>query len=342
MRLPPSGRRAEENTLMSTKSRRSNETSSATTELAPERPIETVADLLDAARRHGLKLTTDRTDFDRSGLDFLVVHAHDEQGVPWIVRTPRRPDVLDGARVEARVLDLVRERLPVAVPDWRVHAADVIAYPRLEGTPAITIDAASGPAWNIIDPAALPPPFLDSFARALACLQSVMPDEARAAGIPVKSIAEVREEYARHMVATREALAPSDAMWARWQRWLADDALWPQHLALVHGDLHPGHMLLDPTARLVGVLDWTEARVTDPSVDFAMFAGCFGRGALEALLVRFEAAGGGTWPRLVDHALERWSAFPVVAAEWALRTNNDAALAHARGHLAAASAEPAG
>jgi hypothetical protein len=31
---------------------------------------------------------------------------------------------------------------------------------------------------------------------------------------------------------TRAALAPSEAVWTRWQRWLDDDATWPTHLAL--------------------------------------------------------------------------------------------------------------
>jgi len=301
----------------------------------PARPVETVADLLEAARIRGLSLTTEAAEFDRTGLDFLVVHARDEQGTPWIVRTPRRPEVFASSRVEARVLRLVRPRLPVAIPDWRVHAREVIAYPRLDGTPAVTIDPGAGFSWNIIDPSALSEVFLESFARALAALQAVAPEEAASAGVPTKIVAEAREELGRAMHEARGALEPPEAVWARWHRWLEDDALWPPHLALVHGDLHPGHMLLAADGRLTGILDWTEAQVTDPSVDLAMFCGCFGRGALEALLPRFEAAGGETWPRLADHAAERWAAFPALAAAWALRTGNAAILEHARGQLAA-------
>lgn len=298
-------------------------------------PTDTVADLLAAAGRHGLRLTTEHTDFDKSGLDFLVVHARDDDGTPWIVRTPRRPDVFEASRVEARVLALVRSRLPVAVPDWRVHAPDVIAYPRLAGTPAVTVDPSTGPVWNLIDPAAPSAVFLDSFARALVALQAISPEAAAEAGVPTRTIAEVREALGRSMEATREALAPSDAVWARWHRWLEDDQRWPQYVALVHGDLHPGHMLLDEDGRLVGILDWTEAQVTDPSIDLAMFFGCFGRAQLEALIAQIEQAGGATWPHLADHAAERWAAWPVLAAEWGLRTGNEAVLGYARAQLAA-------
>ncbi len=297
--------------------------------------VTTVADLLQAAGRRGLRLTTDQTDFDRAGLDFLVVHARDEAGVPWIVRTPRRAAVVDAARIEARVLALIRDHLPVAVPEWRVHATDVIAYPRLGGTPAVTIDLTAGPTWNLVDPAAPSEPFVASFAGALAALQAIPPAVAIAAGAPFTTIDDVRRDLAQAVSDSRDVLQPSEATLARWQRWIDDDTSWPRSVALVHGDLHPGHMLLGDDARLIGILDWTEAHVTDPSVDLAMYFGCFGRPALETLIERFARAGGTTWPGLAGHAAERWAIFPAIAAQWALRSGNDAVLAHARGMLAA-------
>lgn len=297
-------------------------------------PTLTVADLLAAARRHGLDLTSTQDELDGTGLDFLVAHAVDAHGTPWIVRSPRRPDVYESSAAEARTLKVVRTHLPVAVPDWQVHAPDIIAYPRLPDIPAVTMSA-EGPQWNNLDPAAPSDTFIRSFAAALASLQSIPPTD----GIPVRENAEVRASLAKTMDATREALQPSEAVWARWHRWLADDEMWPQHIALVHGDLHPGHMLLADDGRITGILDWTEACFTDPSIDLAMFLGCFGRPALERLLPPFIAAGGRTWPRLVDHAAERWAAFPPLAAEWALRTDNPAILEHARAYLAPVTAE---
>lgn len=308
-------------------------------ESAPEfSPIATVAELLEAAGRHGLRLSSDQEDVDNSGLDFLVVHACDQDGVPWVVRTPRRVDVLTSMPIEARVLALARSRLPVAVPDWRVFAPEVIAYPRLEGMPAVTIDPTRGPSWNIIDPAAPADVFMDSFAAALVALQAIPIAAARDAGVPIKTVDAARQAIGGAMAATREVLQPPDALWARWQRWLEADELWPRYEALVHGDLHPGHMLLGGDGRLTGILDWTEAQITDPSIDLAMFFGCFGPQALDGLITRFESAGGQTWPGLRRHAAERWAASPALAAEWALRAGNDAVLEHARGQLAALSA----
>ncbi|WP_437736882.1 macrolide 2'-phosphotransferase [Sorangium sp. So ce1335] len=304
-------------------------------------PIESVGALLDAARREGLRLVTSQADFDQTGLDFRVVHAHDEDGVPWVVRTPRRPAVVASARVEARVLALVRKHLPVAVPDWRVHTDQVIAYPRLVDVPAISIDPEAGVRWHRLDPAAPSDAFIASMAAALAALQRIGAAEIEAAGVPVKSIDDARQAHARAMDETRAVLAPPDVVWARWQRWLANDAIWPRHLALVHGDLHPGHMLLDEGGRLTGILDWTEAHIGDPSTDFALFAGAFGKGVLDTLITRFEAAGGATWPGLAAHAAERWAAWPAMAAKWGVDSGNEGVIEHARSFLPGLVAESA-
>jgi aminoglycoside phosphotransferase (APT) family kinase protein len=300
-------------------------------------PLSTAVELLAAARSHGLVLTADQPELDGTGLDFLVLHARDESGVPWIVRTPRRQVVLDSAHVEARVLGLVRPALPVAVPDWRVFGDTIIAYPRLDGTPAVTVEGGA-PTWHHVAPGNLPEAFLASFAKALCALLAIPAEVASRAGVPRQTVAEAREQLRIQMLATREALAPGPRTWARWQRWLENDALWPAESKMVHGDLHPGHLLLDAEATLVGILDWTEAKVTDPSFDLAMFFGCFGGDALERLAPHLRAHGAPLAHGWEQHAKERWAAFPIVGADWALRTENQAILDYARHQLAEAEA----
>lgn len=318
----------------------SADSSSPPKDLSPELPA-SVAELLARARAHGLELAAEREELDTMGLDFVVAHARDASGAPWIVRAPRRADVIAAARVEGRVLGLVGPRLPVAVPGWRIHAADVIAYVRIEGVPAVSLTA-EGPVWNIVDPSAPAPVFIESCARTLAALQAIAPEDAEAAGVPVHTIAAARAEMAEAMRETRAVLQPSAALWDRWQRWIDDDASWPEHVALVHGDFHPGHWLLASDGRLVGVLDWTEARVGDPSIDLALFFGCFGRAALARLVDDFVAAGGRAWPRIVEHAAERWAASAAKGAQWALRHGNDAVLEFTRAQMQAIEAETAG
>jgi aminoglycoside phosphotransferase (APT) family kinase protein len=287
-----------------------------------------IADFIAAAARRGLSLTPEGARLDTMGLDFVVLHARDAGGTPWIVRSPRRPDVAAAAAIEARVLARIAPHVPFAVPDWRIHDPELIAYPRIPGTPAVTLDTGA-PVWNVIDPAAPSDTFIASYASAIAALQRVPSDD-----LPIETIADARAKLEHAIDVARDLLAPSATILTRWRRFLDGDT-WPAHLALTHGDLHPGHMLLDATGRLTGVIDWTEAKLSDPVLDIAMFAGCFGRAALDRFVPLFERAGGRTWPSLIDHALERWAIWPALGAEWAHRTNNPGILDHVRAQLAA-------
>jgi macrolide phosphotransferase len=285
--------------------------------------LESMEQILAAAREHGLDLTPTARDPDISGADYVVAHAADAQGVPWVVRAPRRADVVQGAERERRALALVRPRLPVAVPDWRLYSPEVIAYPRLGGEPAAGVDlAAGGYVWRF-DERAPPAVFLESFATALAALHGILPEEAGSAGLPVRSPAEVREEFARKVARAREVLDLPDTVGDRWQRWLADDTYWPGGCVPVHGDLHPGHILVDGDHAVVGLLDWTEAHVGDPATDFALLYATLGRETLTRVLRRYAAAGGRAGPRMEEHVVETWSAYPVVLADFALLTGED-------------------
>ncbi|HEY0706177.1 MAG TPA: macrolide 2'-phosphotransferase [Polyangia bacterium] len=303
-------------------------------------PAISASTILARAAAHGLSLTSESDEVDGMGLDFVVVHARDAAGTPWVVRCPRRQDVVTSAAVEAKALAFLAPHLPVAIPEWRLHTNDVIAYPRLPGTPALTMNPDGTPHFNVVDPGSPSDGFVDSVATFLAALQGIDTAAARAIGVPVRSMTEVRSTWAATMMSTRAVLAPSEASWARWQRWLANDEFWPTHVTWSHGDLHPGHMLLNESGRMTGVLDWTEAAVGDPGVDLAMFYGCFGAAAFARLHDRFVRAGGRVWPGLSQHVAEQWFAFPAHGAAWAMRTNNPGVLEFARNTLRASEAQP--
>jgi macrolide phosphotransferase len=279
--------------------------------------------LLAAAREQGLQLTAKRPELDGSGADFIVVHAVDEHGTPWVVRSPRRPDVLERAAAERRALALVRARIPAAVPDWRLFSPQVIAYPRLGGEPAAVIDMSAGGYVWCFDEKNPPAVFIDSLASFLAALHGIAEEDAVAAGLSVQRPSQIREAYARRMERSREVLNVPDAVWRRWQAWLAGDSYWPEHSALVHGDLHPAHILVNEERRVTGILDWTEAHVGDPATDFALQYATLGRGTLSALLERYRASGGRAWARMEEHVVEMWAAYPVVIAEFALATGEE-------------------
>jgi len=286
--------------------------------------IDSVEALLAAAREHGVRLTATRPELDETGADFIVAHAVDGDGVPWVVKAPRRADVLERAAAERRTLEMVRSRLPVPVPEWRVFSPEVIAYPRVSGDPAAVVDLeAGGYVWRF-DETAPPAAFGETLAAALAALHGIGHDAVAGAGLRVQGPAEFRQAFAERADRSREVLDVPEPVWRRWQTWLSDDSFWPEHSALIHGDLHPAHVLVDGEHRVTGLLDWTEASVADPAADFALFYATLGRDWLSGALERYRAAGGRVWPRMADHVVETWFAYPVVIADFARLTGEDA------------------
>lgn len=63
---------------------------------------------------------------------------------------------------------------------------------------------------------------------------------------------------------------------------------------LIHGDLHPPHILIDRDLRVTGLLDWTEAKVADPAKDFLLYQTILGETETARLIGFYEEAGGGS------------------------------------------------
>jgi len=272
--------------------------------------------------------------FSEIGLDYRVAFASTTTGERWVLRVPRRSDVVGKSALEARVLTLISQHLPVAMPDWRVHSDELVAYPLLPGTPGVTLDAGTGEVcWNFDRSA---PTFSVTLGQAVAALHAIDVEEARAAGLRILAPDEVRAELRANIDTVDRELGVATNLLHRWLAWLAGDSFWPEHSTLVHGDLHVGHVLVDSQARATVILDWTEARVADPAIDFIFHLHAFGTEGLELLLVEYEKAGGRIWPRLIDHCAELLSAFAVAYALYALTTNDPAHLQATRAQLAGA------
>lgn len=290
-------------------------------------PLDDDAAVLDHARRHGLALAGPIA-WNDIGLDFRAGFATDEAGLAWVLRLPRRPDVRPRAENEARALRLFRGRLPVEVPDWRVVTPELIAYPRLAGITAVTVDPATRePTWNIDRES---PIFAASLAQALAALHGIDPAEAGAAGLKVSSPEDARRGFAADLDRVEREIGVGPDLARRWRAWLDDDAAWPPFAAPVHGDLHAAHVLVDEASRATGLLDWTEAEVGDPSIDFVFHLMGFGAEGLDRLLAEYEAAGGRTWPGIRAQVGERLAAFPIKYALFALTSGLDEHLAAVR------------
>ncbi|MGW6855725.1 macrolide 2'-phosphotransferase [Streptomyces xanthophaeus] len=274
---------------------------------------------------------------DESGWDFHVTHILDTGGTPWILRRPRRPEAARQLAVEGAVLAAVRDRLPVAVPHWRLHSTQLVAYPRLPGVPAGAEDQATLVYGWDIDPLAAPEAYLEPLARALAEVHRTPHGALPALHAPTPEA--LRAGVADRLARARTELRLPAATTRRWHAWLDDDALWPDRLVPVHGDVHPGHTLVERTRsgppRLSGLLDWANAGIGDPSADFVDMLYAGGPPVLDLLLDAYRRAGGEVRPGMREHVLARASFLWVHVALRGLDTGRPAWVETALSRIAA-------
>ncbi len=279
----------------------------------------TVQEVMDITRKQGLPLQEDSLEFNESGLDFQVVFAKDQEGEEWTLRIPRRPDVMPRTKVEKEALDVVNEHVSTfQAPNWSIYADDLIAYKKLDGIPAGTIDhEIQNYVWEI-DINHVPTNFHKTLAIALADLHTIPLEKVAKADLIIHSPEEARQSMIERMEAVKEKFGVGEALWNRWQAWVNNDEMWPKRTGFIHGDIHAGHLLIDGDAKVTGIIDWTEVKVTDISTDFVGYYQLFGEDGLISLIDAYKEAGGYSWPLMKEHIMELSAAYPVAIAEFAL------------------------
>ncbi|MBE6068189.1 MAG: Mph(B) family macrolide 2'-phosphotransferase [Clostridium lundense] len=276
-------------------------------------------EVIEIATKHGLALREDTLVFNESGLDFLAVFAEDEQGNEWVLRLPRREDVMPRTKSEKQALDLVNQYITeFQAPNWDIYTDKLIAYKKLDGVPAGTIDhEIQNYVWEI-DINNVPNCFHQTLGKVLAELHGIPKDKVVEAGLTVHTSEEVRQSMRERMHVVRAKFGVGESLWNRWQTWLNDDEVWPKKTGFIHGDIHAGHILIDKDANVTGLIDWTEAKITDVANDFVFHYKAFGEEGLESLIKAYKEAGGYYWARMKEHIIELVAAYPVAIAEFAL------------------------
>ena len=270
------------------------------------------------ARKYGLKVKEESLVFNQSGLDFLVVYAEDDKCEEWVLRFPRREDVMPRTSIERKALDLVNKYVTFQTPVWSVYEDDLIAYKKLTGVPAGTIDPEiQNYVWEM-DYENVPEQFHQTLAKALASLHTVPKAEALKVGMIVHTAEEARKSMIERMEKVKAEFGVGESLWKRWQTWVKNEELWPQETGLIHGDVHAGHTMIDKDANVTGLIDWTEAKVTDVSNDFVFHYRVFGETGLEKLIDYYRKAGGIYWPAMKEHIIELTAAYSVAIAEFAI------------------------
>lgn len=272
------------------------------------------------ANNNGLDILEDTIKMNESGVDFQVAHAKDLNNVKWILRVPRRPESMRNALQEKAALDIINKQASFQVPDWSIFSEDLIAYKQLSGVPAATVDVEQQSYVWSFDETNVPDEYYDSLGRTLANLHSLTHQEFKSIRVEFLGGHELRASMKQRMERVKEQYAINKKLWERWQAWLAEDSFWPSFVGVNHGDLHPGHILINQDNYVTGLIDWTEVGVADVSVDFLSHQLLFGKDGLTKLINAYDNAGGKTWSRMDDHIIELLTTSAITVAEYAQAT----------------------
>lgn len=189
-----------------------------------------------------------------------------ELGGLWIVRVPRREEVRASMRTEARLLPALAPALPVPVPRFEVvEDTDVffVAYRKLAGEP-LDPSVCGGPHGA---------PLAAKLGRFLATLHAFPPAAAVAAGVVAADaagwLARQQELFERCLRDVVPLLDPEERRRAR-GLFEAFVSSWDGSLVtvLAHADLGPAH-ILHRGRSVTAVIDWSDACLGDPALDFA-------------------------------------------------------------------------
>jgi aminoglycoside 2''-phosphotransferase len=201
------------------------------------------------------------------GWDSVALLVNDQ----LVFRFAKRPDAAERQAREADLLPLLSDRLPLPVPRYTYTWTDpvwpgkrIVGYRLIVGEPLTPTRA----DYHTTQAAQL--------GEFVSALHAVPLEEARRHGVMGRDAASLREAYRGFFTKVRENMLPlftaqeRAAIVAFWSGYLDDDACFAFTPTLVHRDLVPEHVLFGPaTGNLTGVIDWGDAGIDDPAVDFA-------------------------------------------------------------------------
>lgn len=227
----------------------------------------------------------------------------------WVFRFPRSAEAAGMFEWERNVQGLVRDRLlPVATPRIELWGAPGPHFPHpfaghryVPGVRADDPDVPRDPSLG------------QTIGELLGRIHSVPEREARAAGV------EFDRDGAREWYDDVLSLAPSlrdlgsrvaPALdWLERVRGIPDAYAGPPRF--IHNDLCPDHILIDPdSGRVTGIIDWTDAALGDPALDFVVLVAWQGWRFVDEVRTAY--------PLSLDDAFERRLAFlaRVMSLDW--------------------------
>ncbi|MFT5680433.1 MAG: aminoglycoside phosphotransferase (APT) family kinase protein [Myxococcota bacterium] len=180
---------------------------------------------------------------------------------PWVLRFPRRAETAVLLAREIRWLPLLAGRLPVPVPLPEIVGASAFgSHWMFMGHRRLSGETACGVALSAAKRRVL----AGDVGAFLAVLHALPVPE----GLPRE--AHCRSDPERVLAGLSARSAGQDDSVLRFAERLRGTPPWTGEPCWIHGDLYARHLLLDPSHRLCGVIDWGDLHAGDRSVDLSI------------------------------------------------------------------------
>ncbi|HLZ70344.1 MAG TPA: phosphotransferase [Dehalococcoidia bacterium] len=214
---------------------------------------------------------------------------------PLVFRFPRRADVAERIDRELRLLPALGPTLPAPIPRFSHVVRDCPAapfpfagYPLLRGRQLSHLRLPAGKRRELAA----------EIGRFLAALHAFPAARAAGLGALPADVAGGREQFAGFLQLARRRIRPllaADEL-PRFRRWLASldaDEQFAFTPVVIHGDLGADHILVAAaTGRLGGVIDFGDAGLGDPALDFAGLLTSPGEAFARQVLAAYGAGAG--------------------------------------------------
>ncbi len=210
------------------------------------------------------------------GWDFQVFEVDAE----WLFRFPKRKECETKLSLECRLLPDLADWVPLPIPRHKYCTElnksldrPFSSYKKLPGI--------AGDVSKTVDQQKI----AQQLGLFLTKLHAYPVDKAREAGVPERS--DLVAHWHNKSLEQLNGIINLNVDPSNLRRYLENDVPLPYEGAsrLVHNDLWAEHILVDPRSGIVsGIIDWGDAVISDPAVDFAGLITWYGEKWLENVL----------------------------------------------------------
>ena len=235
--------------------------------------------------------------FPKLAIDSCAIHSQGWDSVAVVVnenvifRFPKRHDVEPQYLIERQLLPALAGALPLPVPDVAFFWPGGAAHPgvfmghHLIGGQQLAIE-------HLTPERA--PGLARQLGQFLSALHRFPVEQATQLGVPAGDRETWRQRYLNQYQQIQSRVLPLLGQAARarivrdWQAFLGGDARFPT--TLIHHDLASEHILYVAPGTISGIIDWGDAAIGDPAIDFTGLLADYGEGFTEQVLAHYGGA----------------------------------------------------